>query len=56
MSAIALTAFASGAARRRALEAGYRFHLAKPIDQGELLAAVAEAGKRRPAAGTEDSR
>ena len=56
MSAIALTAFASGAARRQALEAGYRFHLAKPVDQGELLATVAEAGKRRPVAGTQDSR
>lgn len=47
--AIAVTAYASAADRKMALAAGYRLHLSKPVDQRELVAAVAElAGKRLP--------
>ena len=37
--AIAFTAFASASDRKRALAAGYRAHLTKPIQPDELLAA-----------------
>jgi PAS domain S-box-containing protein len=39
--AVALTAFARPEDRERSREAGYQLHLAKPIDPGELCAAVA---------------
>ena len=39
--AIALTAFARNEDRARALGAGYQLHLGKPIDEEELVAAVA---------------
>ena len=39
--AIALTAFARNEDRARALGAGYQLHLGKPIDEDELVAAVA---------------
>jgi CheY-like chemotaxis protein len=39
--AIALTAFASGDDRARVLSAGFRLHLAKPVQPGELTAAIA---------------
>ncbi len=48
--AIALTAFARPEDRIRALEAGFLEHLAKPVEQGELLAAIAgvvAASRRR---------
>jgi CheY-like chemotaxis protein len=38
--AIALTAFARGEDRHRALSAGFQRHLAKPVDQGELLEVI----------------
>jgi CheY-like chemotaxis protein len=38
--AIALTAFARPEDRSRALAAGFQLHLAKPVEQGELLAAI----------------
>ena len=38
--AIALTAFARGEDRQRALAAGFQRHLAKPVDQAELVDAV----------------
>ena len=38
--AIALTAFARPEDRLRALEAGFQLHVAKPVDEVELLAAV----------------
>jgi signal transduction histidine kinase/ActR/RegA family two-component response regulator len=44
--AIAVTAYASASDRQRALAAGYQLHLAKPVDQDDLLAAVAELGSR----------
>jgi CheY-like chemotaxis protein len=46
--AVAVTAFASEADRRRALDAGYQVHLSKPIDASALIATVAALG--RPAA------
>jgi CheY-like chemotaxis protein len=39
--AVAVTAFASEADRRRALDAGFQMHLSKPVDPGALVAAVA---------------
>ncbi len=45
--AIALTAYAGVEDRLRALQAGYRLHLAKPIEPAELVLAV--AGSVRPA-------
>ena len=39
--AAALTAYASAEDRRRAIEAGYRTHVAKPLDPAFLLAVVA---------------
>jgi len=41
LPAIALTAYARAADRRRALEAGFKWHLAKPVEPSELVAAVA---------------
>jgi CheY-like chemotaxis protein len=45
--AVALTAFARPEDRTRALLAGYQFHLAKPADAGELIAAIAALAGRR---------
>ena len=41
--AIALTAFASPDDRARVLSAGFRLHVAKPVEPGELTAAIASA-------------
>jgi PAS domain S-box-containing protein len=41
--AIAVTAYASGRERARALDAGYGWHLAKPVDPQQLIAVVAVA-------------
>jgi len=41
LPAIALTAFARGEDRQRALKAGFQFHLAKPVEASELTTAVA---------------
>jgi PAS domain S-box-containing protein len=38
--AIALTAYARGEDRQRALDSGFQLHLSKPIDPGQLVAAV----------------
>jgi CheY-like chemotaxis protein len=40
--ALALTALSSPEDRRRAFEAGYRLHLAKPVNPNALAQAVAE--------------
>jgi CheY-like chemotaxis protein len=40
--AIALTGYATRKDRDRSLSAGYHRHIAKPIEQGELVAAIAE--------------
>ena len=45
--AVALTAFAHPEDRTRALLAGYQFHIPKPIDPAELLAALATLYARR---------
>lgn len=44
MPAVAVTAFASDADRRRALDAGFQVHLAKPVDPAALVATVAVVG------------
>lgn len=44
--AIALTAFARPEDRQRALEAGFHEHLSKPVEPSELVAKVAELGRR----------
>lgn len=44
--AAALTAFARPEDRTRALQSGFEMHLAKPIDPGELIAAVRTLVKR----------
>ena len=46
MPAAALTAFARSEDRRRALRSGFQVHLAKPIDPGELMAAMAALAGR----------
>ncbi len=46
LAAIALTAFARSEDRMRALESGFQLHLAKPIDPGALLAAIAGVSGR----------
>jgi CheY-like chemotaxis protein len=47
--AAALTAYARPEDRQRALEAGYQAHLAKPVDVGDLVRAVAELSGRKAA-------
>jgi PAS domain S-box-containing protein len=42
LPAIALTAYAHDHDRRRALEAGYQLHIAKPVDPARFVLAVAE--------------
>ena len=44
--AAALTAFARAEDRTRSLQSGFEMHLAKPIDPGELVAAVATLVRR----------
>jgi PAS domain S-box-containing protein len=44
--AAALTAFARSEDRTKALESGFEMHLAKPVDPGELVAAVGTLVKR----------
>ena len=44
--AIALTAFARAEDRRRALDAGYSVHLAKPVESAKLIATVAAVAGR----------
>jgi CheY-like chemotaxis protein len=45
MPAAAVTAFASDADRRRALDAGFQVHLSKPVDPASLVATVAVLGR-----------
>jgi CheY-like chemotaxis protein len=53
LPAAAITAYATTEDRQRALEAGYRDHLTKPVDPGALVAAVARlAGRPLPARGS----
>jgi signal transduction histidine kinase/ActR/RegA family two-component response regulator len=54
--AIAVTAYASTKDRQLALRAGYQVHMSKPVDQDDLVAAVAElAGRRQPPAAKNSS-
>jgi PAS domain S-box-containing protein len=46
LPAIALTAYASAEDRERALAAGYDAHVAKPVDAGELAAAVSRVAPK----------
>jgi PAS domain S-box-containing protein len=48
MPAAALTAYARSEDRTRAMRSGYQIHLAKPIEPGELLAAIAAISARTP--------
>lgn len=43
--AIAITAYAKEEDKQRALAAGFKRHLSKPVELGELIGAVAEAGR-----------
>jgi len=45
--AAALTAYARSEDRAHALRMGFQLHLAKPIDPGELMAAIASLAKQR---------
>jgi PAS domain S-box-containing protein len=45
--AIALTAYAGEVDRRKALDAGYQVHLAKPVDPHQLAAAVARVARAK---------
>jgi PAS domain S-box-containing protein len=45
LPAVAVTAFASPEDRRRALDAGFQVHLAKPVDPHELTAVIAGLAK-----------
>jgi two-component system CheB/CheR fusion protein len=47
--ALALTALASDEDRRHAAEAGFQMHLAKPVDIGRLVAALAQLRQTRSA-------
>ena len=47
IAAVALTAHARPEDRARALEAGFQWHLAKPIDPAELVAAIAALASHR---------
>jgi signal transduction histidine kinase/ActR/RegA family two-component response regulator len=46
--AIALTAFARSEERTRSLQAGFQLHVAKPVEQAELVAAIASLARLRP--------
>ena len=46
LPAAALTAFARSEDRTKALRSGFEMHLAKPVDPGELVAAVAMLARR----------
>jgi CheY-like chemotaxis protein/two-component sensor histidine kinase len=48
--AAALTAYARSEDRTKALRSGFQLHLAKPVDPGELMAAMASLAKRAGAA------
>lgn len=47
LPAIALTAYAGEANAKQALQAGFQFHLAKPVDPNRLIAAIIELMKSR---------
>jgi len=51
LPALALTAYARAEDRRRALRAGFRTHLAKPVDPVELIEAIVELVTGQPGDG-----
>jgi CheY-like chemotaxis protein/anti-sigma regulatory factor (Ser/Thr protein kinase) len=53
MPAIALTAFARSEERTRSLQAGFQLHVAKPVEEAELVAAVASLARLKPGAQAE---
>ena len=46
--AVAVTAYVSTRDRARAFDAGYGWHLAKPVDPDQLVAVVSAAARSRP--------
>jgi CheY-like chemotaxis protein len=46
LPAAALTAFGRSEDRAKALRSGFQIHLTKPVDPGELMAAVAALARR----------
>jgi CheY-like chemotaxis protein len=48
--AIALTAFARSEERTRSLQAGFQLHIAKPVEQSELVAAIVSLVRFAPRA------
>jgi PAS domain S-box-containing protein len=48
--AVALTAYARSEDRTKALRSGFQLHLAKPVDPGELMAAIVALARREKAA------
>jgi signal transduction histidine kinase/ActR/RegA family two-component response regulator len=46
--AIALTAFARSEERTRSLQAGFQLHVAKPVEEAELVAAIASLARLSP--------
>ena len=46
LPAAALTAYARSEDRAKALQSGFQLHLTKPIDPGELMAAIATLAGR----------
>jgi CheY-like chemotaxis protein len=53
MPAIALTAFARSEERTRSLQAGFQLHVAKPVEEAELVAAIASLARLGPGAQAE---
>jgi len=47
MLLVAVTGWGQDDDRRRAIDAGFDFHLVKPIDVAEVQAILADAGTRR---------
>jgi CheY-like chemotaxis protein len=48
MPAIALTAFARSEERTRSLQAGFQLHVAQPVEEAELVAAIASLARLGP--------
>jgi CheY-like chemotaxis protein len=46
--AVAVTAYVSSRDRARALDAGYGWHVAKPVDPDQLVAVVSAAARSQP--------
>jgi len=53
--AVAVTAYVSSRDRTRALEAGYGWHIAKPVDPDQLVAVVTAAARSHPSQSSQPS-